>query len=405
MGEETAVEPYFLQTLRKRSGFFCFDHNSGVKQLDLDERFMWMALDLARQGRGKTSPNPMVGAVLVKGGEVVGSGYHQAAGGPHAEVFALRKAGENAAGAVLYVNLEPCSHHGRTAPCTDALIRAGVKKVVAAMEDPNPLVCGKGFQKLEAAGVEVKKGILEHKARQLNEAFIKYITTGLPFVTVKAAISMDGKIATGTGQSRWITGDKARQFVHRLRDHSDAVLVGIETVLADDPLLTTRLENGGGKDPVRVVADSKARLPLDARVVNPGSRARTILATTEEAPREKCAALRERGVEIMVLPSRAGRVDPAALLRKLGEREITAVLVEGGGTLNYSLLEAGLIDKLFLFIAPVIFGGRDSPTPFDGEGIASPGEAWDVEALELKQFDRDLLLIGYPKKRRVEVGS
>ena len=373
--------------------------------MDADERFMWMALDLARQRRGKTNPNPMVGAVVVQNGGVVGTGCHQAAGGPHAEVIALRKAGESAAEAVLYVNLEPCSHHGRTAPCVEAIIRAGIKQVVAAMEDPNPLVSGSGFRKLDEAGIKVKRGILEQKARQLNEVFVKYITTGTPFVAVKAAMSLDGKIATRTGQSQWITGEKARQFVHRLRDHSDAVVVGIDTVLKDDPLLTTRLEGGGGKDAARVVVDSRARLPLDARIINPGSRARTILAVTDEAPRNKCAALQEKGVEIMALPSRAGRVDLQALMRKLGEREMSAVLVEGGGTLNYGLLEAGLVDKLFLFIAPVLFGGQGSPTAFAGEGVASPGQAWTVEQVELKQFDRDLLLIGYPRKRRSEVGS
>lgn len=362
---------------------------------------MWMALDLARQGRGKTNPNPMVGAVLVRDGEVAGTGYHQAAGGPHAEVAALRKAGEKARGAVLYVNLEPCVHRGRTAPCTEAIIRAGVSEVVAAMEDPNPLVSGRGFARLEEAGIKVKRGVLEEKARRLNEVFIKYITTGIPFVIVKAAVTMDGKIATRTGRSRWITGEKARQFVHRLRSNCDAVMVGIETVLKDNPRLTARLEEGGGRDPVRVVVDSRARLPLDAAVINPGSRAGTILAVAGEPSREKSAALRERGVEVAILPGRDGRVDLTALMKRLAEREITAVLVEGGGTLNYALLEAGLVDKLFLFIAPLIFGGRRSPTAFGGEGVSSPAGAWAVERLELKQYDRDLLLIGYPVRRKV----
>jgi diaminohydroxyphosphoribosylaminopyrimidine deaminase / 5-amino-6-(5-phosphoribosylamino)uracil reductase len=366
---------------------------------------MWMALDLARQGRGRTSPNPMVGAVVVRNGEVVGAGYHQFAGGDHAEVAALRKAGEKARGAVLYVNLEPCAHHGRTPPCAVAIAKAGIKRVVAAMEDPNPLVVGKGFQTLEAAGVKVKKGVLEEKARRLNEVFIKYITTGLPFVAVKAAMSLDGKIAAASGQSRWITGEKARQFFHRLRSQSDAVLTGIGTVLADNPLLTARLESGEGKDPVRVVADSRARLPLDARVINPGSKARTILAATAQAPPDKCQALRQRGVEVLLLPERLGHVDPEPLLRGLAERELAAVLVEGGGELNYSLLEAGLVDKIYLFIAPLLFGGRDSRTAFAGRGIAAPDEAWRVDLVELKQFDGDLLLIGYPQKRRLEAGS
>ncbi|MEW5785009.1 MAG: bifunctional diaminohydroxyphosphoribosylaminopyrimidine deaminase/5-amino-6-(5-phosphoribosylamino)uracil reductase RibD [Bacillota bacterium] len=371
--------------------------------MDVDERFMWMALDLARQGRGGTNPNPMVGAVLVQNGEVVGTGYHQAAGGPHAEVIALRKAAEKARNAVLYVNLEPCAHHGRTAPCADALIKAGVIKVVAAMEDPNPLVAGRGFQKLAAAGIKIKTGVLEEKARRLNEVFVKYITTGTPFTAIKAAMSLDGKIATRSGESHWISGEKSRQFVHRLRHNYDAVMVGIETVLQDNPLLTTRLEGGGGRDPLRVIVDSTARLPLDARLINPGSRARTLLAVTGAASPEKCAALREKGVEIAILPDREGRVDLAALLRKLGEMEITAVLAEGGGTLNYSLLQAGLVDKLFIFIAPLIFGGRQSPTAFGGEGIVSVDRAWPVEHLEMKQFDQDLLLIGYPGAQRPAV--
>ncbi len=357
-----------------------------------------MALDLARQGRGRTNPNPMVGAVLVREGEVVGTGYHQAAGGSHAELVALRKAGEKAKDAVLYVNLEPCSHHGRTPPCTDALIQAGVKEVVAAMSDPNPLVSGRGFLILESAGIKVKKGVLEDKARKLNEVFVKYITTRTPFVMVKTAMSLDGKIATRTGESQWITGEKSRQYVHRLRDRCDAIVVGIETVLKDNPRLTTRLAEGGGQDALRVVVDSTARLPLDARVINPRSRSKIVLATTEAAPPDKCQALLEKGVQVLLLPSREGRVDLLALMLKLGEKEIASVLVEGGGTLNYSLLEAGVVDKLFVFIAPVIFGGQNSPTAIAGEGIAALSNAWHLEQLELKKFDQDLLVIGYPRR-------
>lgn len=394
----------FSNTLKRTvSGFFTALATivQGVIHLDADERFMWMALDLARQGRGKTSPNPMVGAVVVRDGEVVAAGYHQAAGGPHAEIIALRKAGPGARDASLYVNLEPCWHRGRTGPCTEAIIRSGVRKVIAAMEDPNPLVSGKGFQQLEAAGIEIRRGVLEEKARRLNEAFIKHITTGVPFVMIKAAMTMDGKIATRTGGSQWITGEKARQFVHRLRDQSDAVVAGIETVLSDNPRLTTRLDNAPGRDPLRVVVDSRARLPLDARVINPASRAGVLLAVTEQASRDKLAALREKGVELLPLPSRDGRVDLAALLRELGKRGLTSVLVEGGGTLNYSFLEAGQADKLFLFIAPLIFGGRKSPTPFGGEGIDTVEKAWTVEHLEFKQFERDMLIIGYPRKAEV----
>jgi len=359
---------------------------------------MWMALDLARQGRGRTNPNPMVGAVLVKNGELIGSGYHQFAGGPHAEVIALRMAGEKAKGAALYVNLEPCAHHGRTAPCAEALIKAGVQEVIAAMGDPNPQVSGRGFQKLQEAGIRVKTGILEEKARRLNEVFLKYIVTQMPFVMLKTAMTLDGKIATRTGESRWITGEKSRQFVHRLRDQCDAVIVGIGTVLSDNPRLTTRLAEGGGKDALKVVVDSNARLPLEARVINPGLRNKLYLATTGAASPEKIRALREKGVEVAILPSAEGRVDLKALLRRLGERKISSVLVEGGGTLNYSLLKAGAVDKLFIFIAPLIFGGRNSPTPFTGEGVDTIDRSWRVEQTEIKQFDQDILIVGYPRR-------
>ena len=368
--------------------------------MDVDDRFMWMALDLARQGRGRTSPNPMVGAVVVQGGEVVGTGYHQAAGSPHADVIALRKAGEKAAGGTLYLNLEPCCHQGRTGPCTEKIIEAGISRVVAAMQDPNPLVSGKGFARLEEAGIKVKQGVLEEKARQLNEAFIKYISTGLPFVEIKVAMSLDGKIGTITGDSQWITGEKARQFVHHLRDHTDVIMIGIGTVLKDNPRLTTRIEGGGGKDPVRVIVDSTGRLPIDARVIESASGGKTILAVTERATREKIKALEDKGVEVIVMPSAQGFVDLPALMKELAGREFTSILVEGGGTLNYSLLSRNLVDKLFVFIAPLIIGGRQSPTAFGGPGIDTLDKAWSVKNIEMKQFDQDLLLIGYPEAGR-----
>ncbi len=366
--------------------------------MDADDRYMWMALDLARQGRGRTNPNPMVGAVIVQGTEVVGSGYHKAAGTAHAEIIALEKAGEKAAGATLFINLEPCNHHGRTGPCTEAIIKAGIGRVVIAMQDPNPRVSGRGTARLQEAGIKVREGVLEQKARHLNETYIKYITAKLPYVSVKVAMSLDGKIATPSGESHWITGEKARQFVHRLRDHTDVIMVGIETVIKDNPRLTTRLESGAGHDPVRVIVDSSARLSLDAKVIESGSTAKTILAVTAKAPKDKCRALKAKGVEVMELPEDSGRVDLKALMKELAARELSAVLVEGGGTLNYSMLEQGLIDKLFIFVAPLIIGGKESPTAFSGSGIPALERAWAVEDVELKQFDRDLLVIGYPKR-------
>lgn len=366
--------------------------------MDADERFMWMALDLARHGSGFTSPNPMVGAVVVQEGEVVGTGYHRSAGSAHAEVVALEKAGSKAQGATLYTNLEPCCHHGKTPPCVEAILQAGIRKVVIGMTDPNPLVSGQGIRWLEENGVKVKNGVLKDKALSLNEVFVKYITTKKPFVMIKTAMSLDGKIATREGHSKWITGERSRQFVHRLRNQADAVVVGIGTVLKDDPLLTTRIDDG--RDAARVVVDSMARLPLAAKVINPQSPAPTIAAVTVDAPEERCEALRRAGVEVMKFPARKGRVSLEALLAALGQKEMSSVLVEGGGELNYSFLEDGLIDKAYFFVAPLICGGRDAPTPFGGEGIGRIEDAWAVSQLEFKQYGEDMLIIGYPSKER-----
>jgi len=368
--------------------------------MDSDERYMWMALDLARQGWGKTSPNPMVGAVLVKNGEVVGTGFHAKAGEPHAEIIALQEAGEKARAATLYTNLEPCCHYGRTPPCTDAIIKAGVRKVVIATYDPNPVVSGRGVQKLKDAGIKVKVGVLEEKARRLNEVFFKYITTKKPFVVVKTAMTLDGKIATSTGKSRWITGEKSRKFVHRLRSMSDGIMVGINTVLQDDPLLTVRLEGEKRVGPVRVIVDSKGRLPLDSKIVKTSRETKTVLATTELAPQDKLEKLRALGVEILVLPGKNGRVDLQELMLALGKKEISVLLVEGGGTLNYSLLTENIVDKIYLFIAPMLLGGQQAPTPLEGVGISEIEDSWLVEKMEMKQLDKDLLIIGYPMRRQ-----
>lgn len=370
--------------------------------MDPDERYMWMALDLARRGCGKTSPNPMVGAVVVKGGEVVGTGFHKKAGDQHAEVVALLEAGGRARHATLFTNLEPCSHQGRTPPCTEAILQAGIRRVVLATVDPNPLVSGRGIRKLKEAGVKVKVGVLEEKARRLNEIFFKYITTKTPFVMVKAAMSLDGKIATTTGESRWISGEKSRKFAHQLRAVSDGVMVGINTILRDDPLLTVRLENKGGKqaaNPVRIVVDSRGRMPLDSKVVKTARETKTILATTSLVEPEKLEAFQEAGVEVLILPRQGDQVDLPELMFALGKKEISALLVEGGGTLNYSFLNAGLVDKVYFFIAPFLLGGENAPTPVGGAGVYALEESWKVQDLELKQLDNDLLIIGYPVRR------
>jgi len=362
--------------------------------MEADERYMWLALDLAAKGLGEVSPNPLVGAVLVREGEVIATGYHRRYGGPHAEIFALESAGPAARDATLYVNLEPCSHTGRTPPCVDRIIAAGIGKVVVAIQDPNPLVDGRGLTRLREAGVKVRTGVLREKAERLNEAFLHYIVNRRPFVIMKAAMTLDGKIATRTGDSRWISGERSREFGHRLRRQCDAIMVGVGTVLADNPLLTSRLLPEG-RNPLRVIVDSSARTPLEANVVT-GRHGRTLLAVTEEAPEEKLAQLRHAGVEIVVLPpDKDGRVPLDVLLAELGKREIASVLLEGGSELNYAMMSKGLVNKLCFFIAPVIFGGSDAPSPVGGVGVEAVANAWQVDQVEVSHYDNDLLVTGY----------
>src|SRR6266705_3127741 len=349
---------------------------------DVDVQYMQQALELARGGLGWVSPNPLVGCVLVKDGDVVGRGYHQRFGGPHAEVHALQEAGPRVHGAVLYVNLEPCSHTGKTPPCADAVIQAGVSRVVAALRDPDPRVDGRGLSRLAAAGIAVTVGVREAEARKLNEAFIKYTTTRRPFVTLKSAITLDGKIATRTGASQWITGELARQEGHRLRHAAAAILVGIGTVLQDNPQLTTRLPDRQGVNPLRVIVDSTLRVPLQAQVTDVASDRRTLVVTTARALAAHSAQLRARGVEVVCLPAYDdGRVDLEALCRYLGERGVAGVLVEGGATLSATLLRRRLIDKVLLFVAPKIIGG-------DGISVVGP---CGVETMEQVIHLRDVV--------------
>jgi diaminohydroxyphosphoribosylaminopyrimidine deaminase/5-amino-6-(5-phosphoribosylamino)uracil reductase len=364
----------------------------------MDKNYMKLALKLAARARGRTSPNPMVGAVVVKDGNIVGQGFHQKAGTPHAEIHALKEAGPEARGATLYVTLEPCCHYGRTGPCTEAIIQAGISRVVVAMADPNPLVAGKGLKRLEEAGISVTLGVMEDEARQLNEVFLKYIATKMPFVVVKAAISLDGKIATRSGKSRWITGPEARAYGHRLRDCYDAILVGIGTVLADDPALTARLPGRKTRDPVRIVLDSRGRTPPDAKVLNQQSEAPAIIAVTKEAPLERLAVLREAGAEVVVV-NEGPRVNLNKLMKLLGEREITSVLIEGGAAVHGSALEAGIADKAVWFIAPKIIGGNDAPGPVGGFGVDDPNDAWQLERFKVRRLGEDFCLEGYFKYR------
>ncbi len=352
-----------------------------------------MALRLARKGTGRTSPNPVVGAVIVKQGRLVGKGYHAMAGGPHAEITAIRAAGHACAGATLYVTLEPCTHYGKTPPCLPAVLDSGVRRVVIGMKDPNPLVEGKGIKGLTRAGLDVTVGVLEDECRKLNEAFCKYIITGEPFVILKVACTLDGKIATAAGESKWITGEVSRRFVHRLRNQSDAVLVGIGTVLKDDPELTARIK--GGKDPYRIILDSRLRVPETAKVIE-RSPTKTIIVTTEMASKARQERLQRRGVRFLIVPSRKGRVDLKRCLARLGEQGIMTLLVEGGRQINGSFIDERLIDKLILILAPKILGGK-AVGIFGGNGISDLKDAIPIEQLKERRMGADILFEGYPK--------
>ena len=357
--------------------------------------FMERALSLARLAIGSTSPNPAVGAVIARDGVIIGEGYTQPPGSAHAEVVALEQAGERSRGATMYVTLEPCCHFGRTPPCARAIIEGGIAEVHIATLDPNPLVSGRGKAVLDDAGIKTRLGEREEEARGLNEAYIKFITTGVPFVTVKFAVSLDGKIATATGDSKWISGEESREYVHRLRRAADAIMVGVNTILADDPMLTARdgLEGGKRKNPIRVIVDSKARTPPTARVLKePGV---TIVAITAIAPSVQEKRLREAGAEVLELPLRAGLVDLEELLAELGRREITSVLVEGGGTLLGSFFDQGLVDKVVAFIAPVIIGGTEARLAVGGGGAQRIAQALRLSRVRVERVGDDVMITGY----------
>jgi diaminohydroxyphosphoribosylaminopyrimidine deaminase / 5-amino-6-(5-phosphoribosylamino)uracil reductase len=420
-----------------------------------DKRYMKMALRLAAKGLCGAAPNPMVGAVVVQTGDwegdarVVGRGYHRRYGEPHAEVVALQEAGEQARGGVLYVTLEPCNHHGLTPPCTQAVLKAGVRRVVIASRDPNPRVAGNGAVFLAAQGLRVETGLLETEARRLNEAWFKWVETGLPFVIAKAACSLDGRTATATGESQWITGEASRTFGHCLRRACDVILVGIGTVLADDPQLTARLGKGGanklsgsrcegakpppappfpphlafdggsdgalerrarggrhivsplqgptkqGPDPIRLILDSRLRLPLTARLLHLDSLAPTWVAATASAPKDKIQALEELGAEVLVLPEDNGRVALKPLLKLLGERRVQSVLVEGGPEVLGAFFDEKLVDKFHFFYAPKILGGKEAYPAVAGKGAARLSEALVAGNLTIRRLGPDILISGY----------
>jgi len=361
----------------------------------MNEEYMKQALELAKKGIGYTNPNPLVGAVIVKYGRIIGEGYHMAYGGNHAEVNAFLNAIEDVRRATMYVTLEPCSHYGETPPCANAIVEKGIKKVFIGLQDPNPLVAGKGIGILRHNGIEVVTGILEEECKRVNEIFSKYIITGLPFCILKTAMTLDGKIASYTGNSRWITNELSRKYVHELRHRVSAVMVGIGTILADNPLLTTRLRNTEGMDAIRVIVDSNAKIPLDAKILYVKSKARTILATTKNANKDKLKALEEIGTEIIITQLKNNRVDLAYLMKALGERKIDSVLLEGGSELNYSALEEGIVDKIDAFIAPKIIGGNNAKTSIGGIGKATMEEAILIRNTEIHNFGTDIMIEGY----------
>jgi len=358
-----------------------------------DEDFMRLALNLAELGRGFTRPNPMVGAVIVKDGRIVGIGYHKKAGLPHAERIALADAGEHARNATMFVTLEPCVHYGRTPPCADAIIEAGLARVVVAALDPNPVVHGKGVQKLREAGISVTVGILEKEAKRLNEAFFKYMETGKPFVALKLAVTLDGKLADATGNSKWISSAESRRFVHKLRGEYDGIAVGINTVLADDPMLTARTVYPPAQ-PTRFVIDPHLRIPLNSKVLN--GDARTVIVASEDADESKLRAVHSKGAEVWQLPSKDGRIDLSRFIEVAGQHGIQSLLFEGGGAIAASLLRNGLVDKLYMFFAPKMFGGGHGIAHFDGFSAVRPLE-FDID--RTLDFDGDVLIVAYPKAK------
>ena len=375
--------------MNRKNGYF----------LSYDEKYMRLAMQLAGNAIGRTSPNPLVGAVIVKDNRVVGCGWHRKAGTPHAEVHALNQAGELAQGADVYVTLEPCAHYGKTPPCAKALVEAKVKNVYGGLLDVNPKVAGKGFKILEDAGIHVEYGFLQDELRKQNEVFFKWIEHKKPFVVLKAAMTLDGKIATATGQSKWITNETSRAYGYKLRDIYDGIMVGINTVIEDNPMLTARVD--GGKNPIRIVVDSSLKIDINANVVQDKS-AKTIIATTDKADKDKILKLQAQDVDVIVVDKDENdKVDIEKLLDILGQKNICSILVEGGATLNGSFVAKKLVDKVYFFIAPKIIGGKEAKTPVAGTGILNLQEALTLKDIQFEKLEEDILIIGRVDKDKV----
>lgn len=367
--------------------------------LSYDEKYMRLAMQLAGNAIGRTSPNPLVGAVIVKDNRVVGCGWHRKAGTPHAEVHALNQAGELAQGADVYVTLEPCAHYGKTPPCAKALVEAKVKNVYGGLLDVNPKVAGKGFKILEDAGIHVEYGFLQDELRKQNEVFFKWIEHKKPFIVLKAAMTLDGKIATATGQSKWITNETSRAYGYKLRDIYDGIMVGINTVIEDNPMLTARVD--GGKNPIRIVVDSSLKIDINANVVQDKS-AKTIVATTDKADKDKILKLQAQDVDVIVVDKdEQDKVDIEKLLDILGQQNICSILVEGGATLSGSFVAKKLVDKVYFFIAPKIIGGKEAKTPVAGTGILNLQEALTLKDIQIEKLEEDILIIGRVDKDKV----
>ena len=363
--------------------------------LESDEKFMKLALSLAEKGRGYVNPNPLVGAVIVKDGKVIGEGYHTAFEKPHAEIEAINSATEDIKGATMYVTLEPCCHQGKTPPCTEAIIKNQLARVVVATTDPNPLVSGSGIEKLKQSNIEITVGVLEEMAKIQNEVFIHYMTTNLPFTILKYAMSLDGKIACHTGDSKWITSEKSRTDVHRLRSSVNAVVTGIGTILSDDASLNVRLIDSKGKEPHRIVVDSVARISLDAKILNLDSKSDTYIAVTEAASDEKLKKLEDYGVKIIMTKSKDGKVDLEELWKELGFLGMDSILIEAGEQLNAALLEAKLVNKIRAYIAPKIIGGTNAKSPIGGYGATNMSEVINLKSMNVTHIENDFVVEGY----------
>lgn len=369
-----------------------------------DRYFMTLAIDLAKQGIGYTSPNPVVGAVVVKEGRMVGSGFHRAAGSAHAEINALDDAGDLAKNADLFVTLEPCNHFGRTPPCTDRILKSGIRRVIIAMADPNPDVRAQGAKRLEQAGIEIVRGVCEDEAKVLNEAFVKYVITKQPFVIAKVATTLDGHIATRTGDAKWVSGPASRQAVHRLRHAVDAIMVGVNTVKMDNPQLTTRLTDGNGSDPIRIVLDTSLSIPADARILHSDSAADTLLVTGANTLKagqnaKKRDLLENKGVRIITSPLKNGHIDLKHLMNRLGDMEITSLLIEGGSRVMGAAFESDIVDKVAFFYAPKILGGDDGYPICSGRGAETMAACIPITRMSTHWFENDVMIEGYVGNR------